>query len=514
MGETLTAGVSGIDDADRLENATFSYQWVREDGGTDTDIEGATDSTYTLTEDDQGKTVKVRVSFTDDAGNPESRTSDATTAVAARPNTPATGQPTIGGTVQVGETLTAGVSDIDDVDGRDNATFSYQWACRHETDIQGATDSTYTLVAADEGKAIKVRVSFTDDAGNPESLTSVATETVAAKPNTPATGQPTIGGTTQVGETLTADVSDIDDADGRDNAEFSYQWVREDGGTETDIEDATDSAYILVAADEGKAIKVRVSFTDDAGNPESLTSVATETVAAKPNTPATGQPTIGGTVQVGETLTADVSDIDDADGRDNAEFSYQWLADDAEIQGATDSTYTLVAADEGKTVKVRVTFTDDKDAGWNDAGNQESLTSDATEAVAPTPNSEEETGDDGPIWSATLVTGARTVGYGYDSVFNDPPVGSLSPATFEIDRVAYTVTMIEAAHWMYIGLDKELPTDFHFKLEVDGAELDSGDASFASYSYANVYRWEDARLVWDEGDTIEMRLFLGDGDSG
>ena len=358
VGETLTAGVSGIDDADRLENATFSYQWVREDGGTDTDIEGATDSTYTLTEDDQGKTVKVRVSFTDDAGNPESRTSDATTAVAARPNTPATGQPTIGGTVQVGETLTAGVSDIDDVDGRDNAEFSYQWLA-DDAEIQGATDSTYTLVAADEGKAIKVRVSFTDDAGNPESLTSVATETVAAKPNTPATGQPTIGGTTQVGETLTADVSDIDDADGRDNAEFSYQWVREDGGTETDIEDATDSAYILVAADEGKAIKVRVSFTDDAGNPESLTSVATETVAAKPNTPATGQPTIGGTVQVGETLTADVSDIDDADGRDNAEFSYQWLADDAEIQGATDSTYTLVAADEGKTVKVRVTFTDD-----------------------------------------------------------------------------------------------------------------------------------------------------------
>ena len=410
MGETLTAGVSGIDDADRLENATFSYQWVREDGGTDTDIQGETSSTYTLTDDDEGNTVKVRVSFTDDAGNPESRTSDATTAVAARPNTPATGQPTIGGTVQVGETLTAGVSGIDDQDELNNAT-------------------------------------------------------------------------------------------------FSYQWVREDGGTETDIEGATDSTYTLTDDDEGNTVKVRVSFTDDAGNPESRTSDATTAVAAKPNTPATGEPTIGGTVQVGETLTAGVSDIDDADGRDNAEFSYQWLADDAEIQGATDSTYTLVAADEGKTVKVRVTFTDD-------AGNEESLTSDATEAVAPTPNSEEETGDDGPIWSATLVTGARTVGYGYDGVFNDPPVGSLSPATFEIDRVAYTVTMIEAAHWMYIGLDKELPTDFHFKLEVDRAELDSGDASFASYSYANVYRWEDARLVWDEGDTIEMRLFLGDGDSG
>ena len=42
----------------------------------------------------------------------------------------------------------------------------------NETNIAGATGSTYTLVAADEGKEIRVRVSFTDDAGNPETVTS------------------------------------------------------------------------------------------------------------------------------------------------------------------------------------------------------------------------------------------------------------------------------------------------------------------------------------------------------
>ena len=317
MGETLTAGVSGIDDSDRLENATFSYQWVREDGGTDTDIQGETSSTYTLTDDDEGKTVKVRVSFTDDAGNPESRTSAATETVAARPNTPATGQPTISGTAQVGETLTAGVSGIDDADRLENATFSYQWVREDggtDTDIQGETSSTYTLTDDDEGKTVKVRVSFTDDAGNPESRTSDATTAVAARPNTPATGQPTIGGTVQVGETLTAGVSVIDDQDELNNATFSYQWVREDGGTETDIEGATDSTYTLTDDYEGNTVKVRVSFTDDAGNPESRSSDATTAVAAKPNTPATGEPTIGGTVQVGETLTAGVSDIDDQAG--------------------------------------------------------------------------------------------------------------------------------------------------------------------------------------------------------
>ena len=49
----------------------------------------------------------------------------------------------------------------------------------------------------------------------------------------------------------------------------------------------------------GKTIKVRVSFTDDAGNEETLTSAATAAVVARPNTPATGLPTISGTAQVG-----------------------------------------------------------------------------------------------------------------------------------------------------------------------------------------------------------------------
>ena len=149
---------------------TFSYQWVRNDGTAETDIQGETASAYTLTEDDQGKTVKVRVSFTDDEGNPESLTSDATAAVAARPNTPATGQPTIGGTVQVGEKLTADTSGIDDQDDLENTTFSYQWVRNDgtaETDIQGETASTYTLTEDDQGKTVKVRVSFTDDGGEP-----------------------------------------------------------------------------------------------------------------------------------------------------------------------------------------------------------------------------------------------------------------------------------------------------------------------------------------------------------
>ena len=380
VGETLTASVTGISDGDGLDNAIFSYQWLADDA----EINGATASTYTLAEADAGNAIKVKVSFTDDAGNDEQLTSAVTGAVAAAPpppNTPATGLPTITGAAQVGETLTAGATGISDDDGLDNAIFSYQWLA-DDAEINGATASSYTLIADDDaGKTIKVQVSFIDNAGNDEQLTSAATGAVAAAPpppNTPATGGPTITGIAQVGETLTADTTGISDDDGLDNAIFSYQWLAADA----EISGATASTYTLADDDEGKAIKVKVSFTDDAGNDEQLTSAGTGAVAAAPpppNTPATGGPTITGVAQVGETITAGATGISDGDGLNNAAFAYQWLAADAEINGATASTYTLVAADEGKAIKVRVSFADD-------GGNDEELTSAATGAVAAVVN--------------------------------------------------------------------------------------------------------------------------------
>ena len=481
VGQTLTASTAGISDADGLTNATFAYQWL---SSSDAGTNGATNSTYTLVDTDEGKAIKVRISFTDDRGNGEALTSVDTGAVAARPNSPATGVPTISGTVQVGQVLTASPSGISDADGLTDATFGYQWLA-DDAEINEATAGSYTLVDDDEGKTIKVRVTFTDDAGNDETLTSVATAAVAdgaptdppgsprnltgtANPdgtvtlywdapndgtvtgyqilrrrpsegentllvhvndtestateytdndvtpdvlhayrvkainavglsgqsnfanvtpvqrtepaqNSPATGTPQISGTAQVGETLTASTSRIADSDGLNNAVFSYQWVRNDGSTDTDIQDATGSSYTLVSADAGQTIQVKVTFTDDADNQESLTSAATAAVAPEPNSPATGLPTISGAARVGDTLTADTSGIEDANGLDNVTFNYQWLADDAEINGATASTHTLADADQGKTIRVRVFFTDDAD-------NQETLTSAATAAVAPPPN--------------------------------------------------------------------------------------------------------------------------------
>ena len=121
--------------------------------------------------------------------------------------------------------------------------------------------------------------------------------------NNPATGAPTIIGKVQVDETLTAGTSAIADADGLDDAVFRYQWVSNDGSADTDILDATRSTYILASSDRGMTVKVRVSFTDGAGNEESLTSEPTGRVGTPgicDRTPAVMAAIVAGMIGVGD----------------------------------------------------------------------------------------------------------------------------------------------------------------------------------------------------------------------
>ena len=376
VGETLTADVSSIADEDGLDNASFSYQWLADDE----DISGATSSSYTPAESDEGRALRVRVSFTDGAGNDETLTSPATAAVTAQPASGTTEEPADrpqGLRASAGEAvITLTWNAPDDA----NAVVDYR-ILRHRpeegepeplvyVDYTGSRATTYTDTAVQPETLYVYRVQAADVLGFVGNASDPAPVRMTGS-NSPATGAPAISGTAQAGETLTADSSAIADADGLDNATFTYQWLA-DGA---DISGATGSAYALAADDVGKTIKVRVSFTDDAGNDEALTSTATAAVEPKPNSPATGAPTITGTARVGQRLTADTSSIADDDGLGNASFRYQWLAGNADIAGATNSTYTLADADEGKAVKVSVSFTDD-------AGNDETLTSAATDTVA------------------------------------------------------------------------------------------------------------------------------------
>ena len=105
---------------------------------------------------------------------------------------------------------------------------------------------------------------------------SVSNDTPAAE-NTDPAGLPEISGTAEVGETLTASADAIEDEDGLENATFAYQWLANDGTDDSEIAGATGATHEVGAEDAGKTLTVRVTFTDDKGNEETLTSAATDT---------------------------------------------------------------------------------------------------------------------------------------------------------------------------------------------------------------------------------------------
>ena len=345
--------------------------------------------------------------------------------------------------------------------------------------------------------------------------------------NSPATGAPTISGTAQVGETLTANTSGVADGDGLANATFGYQWLADD----TDIAGATGLTYTLTDSEESKAITVRVSFTDDADNDETLTSAATDAVAAAPtpNSPATGAPTISGTVRVGETLTADRSGIADADGLSNVQYEYQWLADDTAIQGATDATHTLANTEEGKAIKVQVSFTDD-------AGNNEALTSAATGAVSAAEPTEpparptglsatashdsvtltwDDPGDDS-ITGYVILRRVRVNNTGGDfselvadtgtaaTTYTDDTVAAGTTYTYRIKAINGAGTS-ERSRWFHIDTPAapvpDKPTGLSATASHDSVTLtweDPGDDSITGYVILRRLRYDDPSGHFDE----------------
>ena len=406
VGQTLTASTSGIADADGLTNATFSYQWIASDGSTDTDISGATAATYTLMDADEGKTVKVRVTFTDDGGNEESLTSAATGLVATPPSNDAT----------LSSLTLSGIN----FGTFDSATTAYTASVANDV-----TETTVTPTVNDGGATYAVKLDGVEDADGVIPLAvgdNVITVEVTAEDEqttktyrvtvTRAEEQPSSNPAPQ----LTARFEEAPSAhDGTapftlhiafsEDISTSYVTIRDHALEVTSgsvtaawrVDSRNDLWGVRVQPDSDADVEIAlpanracdtqgaVCTADDKvlSNRPEMTVPGPAPANAPVNSPATGAPVISGTVQVGQTLTASTSGIADSDGLSNAVFAYQWVASDGttdmDISGATSATYTLADADQGKTVKVRVTFTDD-------GGNEELLISAATTAVAPPPS--------------------------------------------------------------------------------------------------------------------------------
>ena len=175
------------------------------------------------------------------------------------------------------------------------------------------------------------------------------------------TTQPTITGTPAQGQTLTATQGTW----AGDPTSYAYQWVRcpssggaPDGSDCAVIGGASTTAYVVSSGDVGSRLRVRVTASNADGS-ATAASNATALVTAQVGPPNTQPPTIGGSTVVGETLTANNGSWTGS----GITFAYLWSRCDAagaacvSIPTATQSTYTLVAADAGKTIRVRVTAT-------------------------------------------------------------------------------------------------------------------------------------------------------------
>jgi hypothetical protein len=215
------------------------------------------------------------------------------------------------------------------------------------SEIPGATLNTYTPVAGDASKFIKVVATGTGSYSG--TMPSAATDAITI-PVTPLAAIGAITGTPQVGSVLTAGA--LTPA----GATATYQWmiaVTADGSY-SDIPGATLNTYTPVAGDASKFIKVVATGTGSYSG--TMPSAATAAVTT-PVTPLTAIGAISGTPQVGSMLTAGA--LTPA----GATASYQWKISAtvggsyADIGGATSNTYTPVAGDAGKFIKVAATGT-------------------------------------------------------------------------------------------------------------------------------------------------------------
>jgi hypothetical protein len=165
---------------------------------------------------------------------------------------------------------------------------------------------------------------------------------------------PAITGTAQQGQTLTASTGTWSWSP----TSFAYQWrdCNTSGSSCSDIAGATSATYVPQASDIGSTIRVVVTATNTYGSTPA-TSTQTGVVGMQP--PAnTALPAITGSAVQGQTLTASAGTW-----TGSPTFAYQWRDCDtsgascANISGAASSTYALVAADAGHTVRVVVTAT-------------------------------------------------------------------------------------------------------------------------------------------------------------
>ncbi|HEY1317642.1 MAG TPA: hypothetical protein VGF10_10515 [Gaiella sp.] len=342
-----------------------------------------------------------------------------------------TSQPTVTGTAVVGATLKGSQGTWSNAP----TSFVVQWVrCGVDggapdgsncASIPGASTTGYVVSSADVGSRLRFRVTASNADGQ-DTAASNATGVVSADPVN--TSDPVVSGTAVEGQTL--ETTNGGWSSDSTISSFAYQWVRcgIDGGNASGsncpaVSGATDSSYTLASGDVGHRLRVRVTAKNSSG---STTAASNPTGTVQPSPTGSGparntaEPSVSGTVQQGQTLTAGAGTWT---GARPITFGYQWVrcgadggkpdaSDCATIAGATTTRYTLTAADVGQRLRVEVT-------GRNSQGSA-TAASNSTATVQGT----------GPA----LPAGATKLPNGKYSV---PETSVSLPARLVIDRVRF-----------------------------------------------------------------------------
>jgi hypothetical protein len=302
---------------------SFSYLWLR--GGAA--ISGATGSTYTLTSDDAGQAVSVRVTASKSSHLKVVRTSTTVSiplqTLALSPN------PTVNGNAElVGNELSANNGTWDS-----GVSFSYQWL-RGGVVISGATGSTYTLTSLDVAKAISVKVRGSKSGFNPivrtSGTVSVPTQTMTLSPEVEVMA---LSGDAFVLMALPG----IWDS----GVNLSCQWLRNGSA----ISNSNGCLHTVTSSDGGHNISVRVTGS----KPGYFAVAKTSNPFFVPMLSIQPTPSIIGIAVVGNTLTAEAGNLP------FGALRYEWLRN-GQIAGLG-SEYSLETSDAGAKFSVRVTAT-------------------------------------------------------------------------------------------------------------------------------------------------------------
>ena len=318
VGKTITVNVGTWDDG-----VTTAIQWLRDDQP----ILGETSNSYTVVFGDLSHSMSVQVTGSKPGFTPVTvKTTPLQTMLGTMTLTPL---PKILGIVKVGETVTADLGQWDE-----GVTTKVQWLANGVW-INGATSASYTVGPEFSGLPLSLNViaektgysSFTWTS-NPVNVQSGAFTMSSA---------PTVSGTMQTGQTLTA-VPGTWDA----GVSFLYQWFREG----YQIDGATSRQYTLTSADVGFNLTVRVrgiksGYTGpDQNSAQRLASLGAMT---------TRQPKILGTAKVNKVVRASVSAW-----LSGASIRYFWLLDGKSIPGAYKSSYAITKDQKGHKLSLKV----------------------------------------------------------------------------------------------------------------------------------------------------------------